>query len=74
MIIIVSPSLSEASETFYLNDFIDLTLFVVRFNYSSNSVIDSINGLHRSNRLKNISCVINDVYAGYTDNFYGLLK
>ena len=74
MIIVVAPSLSEASETFYLNDFIDLTLFVVRFNYSPNSVIDSINGLHRSNRLKNITCVINDVYAGYTDNFYGLLK
>ena len=75
-IILDTPPIGLVSESLGLIHLSDLTLFVVRYNYSKKSVIGYINDLKVKKGIKNIYTVFNDVagkelsYGGYGYGYY----
>lgn len=75
-IILDTPPIGLASESLGLVHLADLTLFVIRFGYSSKSVIDNINDIKFNKGIKSIYTVFNDVpgkemnYGGYGYGYY----
>lgn len=69
-IVVDSAPVGMISDTFSLNRFIDTTVYVCRANYTTKENIRFVNSLQESDRLKNISFVINGTTAkqGYGYN------
>lgn len=68
-IIIDTPPVAVVSDTLLLARLVDINIFVVRQRYSSKNTLDLIQELYRSDKLKNMSIIINDInlsgYYGY---------
>jgi tyrosine-protein kinase Etk/Wzc len=74
-IIFDTPPVAIVSDALIVNRYADMTIFVIRQNYSNKNVIDLINDLYKRKEIKNINILINDVklsgYYGYGYNYYG---
>ncbi len=68
-IIIDTPPVAIVTDTLLLAPYIDVTLFIVRQRYSSQSTLEMIDHLSKQGELKNMAIVINDIslsgYYGY---------
>jgi tyrosine-protein kinase Etk/Wzc len=69
LIIIDTPPVAIVSDALLLADYVDVNIFVVRQRYSSKNTLDLIEEFHKSERLKGIGIIINDIslsgYYGY---------
>lgn len=70
-VIIDSAPLMLVSDTLYIADTADATLYVVRSGVSRNILIDFANGLVNESKLSNVSFVINDVSKNAGGYGYG---
>jgi tyrosine-protein kinase Etk/Wzc len=68
-IFIDTPPISVVSDTLLLSKYVDINLFVVRQRYSSKNTLELIQELYKSEKLKNMGIIINDIsltgYYGY---------
>lgn len=71
VIILDTPPVGLVSETLELLQYVDLTLFVFRQNYSKKAFIESLNNLKTSKNLKNVYAIFNGVDATKTTYGYG---
>jgi capsular exopolysaccharide synthesis family protein len=71
-IIIDSPPIGLVADSFIINRFVDVNLFIVRLNFSSKKVINLIKDLTIEKSLRNINVVINDIRQSnsYGRNYY----
>ena len=60
-VLIDSAPIGMVSDTFLLNRFADLTLYVSRANYTPRNLVNLINSTYQNKRLNNMVCVINSV-------------
>lgn len=70
-VVIDSPPVGFVSDALIIQEFVDMTLYICRDNYTSKEQIHLLNELKRRNRFAKVQLVINDVYfkkgnyAGY---------
>jgi tyrosine-protein kinase Etk/Wzc len=70
-IIFDTPPVAIVSDALIVNRFADMTIFIVRQNYSNKNVLDFINDLYNKKEIKNLSILLNDVRSsGYYGNGY----
>src|SRR5690554_2599014 len=60
VVLIDSAPVGQVADAFALAPFIDQTLYVVRYNYTTKDQIDFIDDIGRNNKLKNPMIVLND--------------
>tara|TARA_Y100000991_G_scaffold204720_1_gene180444 strand:- start:2 stop:2329 length:2328 start_codon:yes stop_codon:yes gene_type:complete len=60
-IIIDTPPVHIVSDPLPLMDIVDLNIYVVRHNYTKLGLLDYMNNFYNSNKIKNISILLNDV-------------
>jgi capsular exopolysaccharide synthesis family protein len=71
-IIIDSSPVGSVSDTFLLGRVSDVSLFIIRSNFSPKSAISLANNIYRDNRLKNINIVLNAFDSGKVGHYgYG---
>jgi tyrosine-protein kinase Etk/Wzc len=74
-IVFDTPPVAIVSDALIVNRYTDMTIFIVRQNYSNKNVLDFINDLYNKKEIKNLSILLNDVkisgYYGYKYNSYG---
>ncbi|MGF1587439.1 MAG: polysaccharide biosynthesis tyrosine autokinase [Bacteroidales bacterium] len=74
-IIFDTPPVAIVSDALIVNRYADITIFVVRQNYSNKNVLEFINELYNKKEINNLSILLNDVktsgYYGYNYNNYG---
>ncbi len=71
-IIIDTPPVNFVSDAYVLSPYCDVTLYVVRHNYTPKVLVQRIDGNNKINRLNNIAIVFNGVRArGFVKNAYG---
>ena len=71
VIILDTPPIGLVSETIELLNFVDLTLFVFRQDYSQRNFIDALNGLKTGKGIKNIYALFNGVEGKGVTYGYG---
>jgi capsular exopolysaccharide synthesis family protein len=65
-IIIDTPPIAIVTDAFVLAKHVDHTVFITRQNYTPKLFLRDIENSYRTNKLKNISIVLNDIYkSGY---------
>ena len=62
-VVVDSAPVSMVSDTFLLGGTVDMTVFVVRADYTTFEMIDSINRIYEQKRLPNMLAVLNGVNA-----------
>ena len=60
-IIIDSPPIFIVADAIPLMKFVDLNLYITRYNYTQKDLLKFINNFYEKNTLKNLSLVLNDV-------------
>lgn len=60
-IIIDSPPIGLVADSFIINEFVDLNLFVIRMNFTKKYVLNLLDELKDEKALKNLNIVINDI-------------
>ena len=71
-IIIDSPPVGLVSDSLIIAKHVDLTIYVVRENYSYVSQIDLVNSLKKSKKIKDLHLLINDISIPESESFqYG---
>jgi len=60
-LIIDTPPVHIVSDPLPLMDIVDLNIYVVRHNYTKLGLLDYMNNFYDSNKIKNISILLNDV-------------
>ena len=74
-IVFDTPPVAVVSDALIVNRFADVSIFVVRQNFSKKYVLDLINDLYNKKEIKSISILLNDVkvsgYYGYGYGYYG---
>ena len=70
-IIVDSAPAGMVSDAFLLNQYSEVTLFVVRQRYTLKKQFQFINDLYAANKLKNMAIVLNDVKTGGRYGYYG---
>jgi capsular exopolysaccharide synthesis family protein len=74
-IVIDSSPIGQVADTFSLAPYIDLTIFMVRYNYTPKAQVDTINDVFTNDKLKNPFIVLNDARKFnnvVTKKIYGL--
>ncbi|MGA0556469.1 polysaccharide biosynthesis tyrosine autokinase [Larkinella sp. VNQ87] len=77
-IVIDSPPIGLVTDSQLIAPFVDITLFVVRHNYTPKHCMKMVNNLHNGNRFPNLNIVLNAVgegdirYSNYYDGDYTL--
>ncbi len=71
-IVVDTAPIAVVSDTFLLNRISDMTIYVSRVNYTTREMVDFINTVHGTKRLKNMACVLNGVEAVNVGYGYGL--
>ena len=66
-VVVDSAPVSMVSDTFLLGGTADMTVFVVRADYTTFEMIDSINKIYEQERLPNMLAVLNGVNAKELD-------
>jgi capsular exopolysaccharide synthesis family protein len=70
-IIVDSAPAGLVSDAFILQEFADITLYIIRQQYTLLKQLDFISDLNETNKLKNLSLVVNDVKMGGRYGYYG---
>ena len=71
-VIVDSAPVGVLSDGYVLTNFCDATLYVVRHNYTSKTMLERLENQNRINELKNIALVFNGVRSrGFASNLYG---
>ncbi len=70
-IIIDCPPVGIVSDSLPLMSRVDLSIYILRANYSKLTFIENINRLYHNNRLTNLCMIVNDANASGTDYGYG---
>lgn len=60
-VIIDTSPVALVADAFLFNHHVDLNIFVVRYNYSVNTVVSYVNALYNDKKLQNLGILINDV-------------
>lgn len=74
-VVIDSSPVGLVSDSLLITKHVDMTLFVIRQNYTYKSQIEFINKLNKSNKVENLCLVVNDVdakkggYYGYGNSY-----
>lgn len=71
MIFVDTAPVSLVSDTFLLEKYADMTLFVTRANYTSREMLPYIEELYEQKRLPNMACVLNGVDSHRSYGHYG---
>jgi capsular exopolysaccharide synthesis family protein len=61
IIIIDTPPFAVVTDSFIIREFVDVSMFVIRENYTRGDVLSIINNIESSNAFKNICVLVNDV-------------
>jgi tyrosine-protein kinase Etk/Wzc len=69
-IVFDSPPLGLVADSFELLKYTDVTLYVVRQNYTSKGILSTINSLYSKGNISNVSIVLND-FSGQNTYGYG---
>jgi tyrosine-protein kinase Etk/Wzc len=69
-IVFDSPPLGLVADSFELLKYTDVTLYVVRQNYTSKGILSTINNLYSKGNISNVSIVLND-FSGQNTYGYG---
>ncbi len=68
-VIIDTPPLALVADALIINKFADVSLFVVRQNYTTKQVIDFVDGLYHQGKIRSLAILVNDLkvkgYYGY---------
>ncbi len=64
-IVIDTAPVALVSDTYLLDRIADATIFVCRYKYTPNEMVDYINQVIEQKRMHNVSCVVNAVNASY---------
>ena len=70
-IIVDSAPAGLVSDAFILQENVDITLYIIRQQYTLLKQLDFISELYESEKLKNVSLVVNDVIMGGRYGYYG---
>ncbi len=70
-IVVDTAPVGMVSDTFLLNRVSDMTIYVSRANHTTREVVDFINNVYETKRLKNMACVLNGVKAVNAGYGYG---
>jgi capsular exopolysaccharide synthesis family protein len=70
-VLIDTPPLALVTDAFVISKYVDHTVFVVRQNYTPKEFIKSIDEYYRSEKIKNISILLNDIYKSGLGYGYG---
>jgi capsular exopolysaccharide synthesis family protein len=74
-IIFDTPPIGLVADTLSISKYSDINVFVMRQNYTNKSSLKFINDIHKENKIKNLSLLINDVDMinsfGYRYGKYG---
>jgi Mrp family chromosome partitioning ATPase len=70
-IIVDSAPAGLVSDAFILQQNVDITLYIIRQQYTLLKQLDFIAELYESEKLKNVSLVVNDVVMGGRYGYYG---
>jgi Mrp family chromosome partitioning ATPase len=70
-VIIDTPPVAYVADTFLLAKYADVNLFVLRQNYSPKNVLDVLEEIYSSGKVKNMGIIFNDVNQSA---IYGLKK
>lgn len=71
MIFVDTAPVSLVSDTFHLEKYADMTLFVTRANYTSREMLPYIEEVYEQKRLPNMACVLNGVSSHKSYHHYG---
>ena len=71
IVLIDSPPVGVVSDSLPLMSKVDLSIYIVRANYSKRNFIGNINRLYHDNQLKNLTIIVNDADASGTAYGYG---
>ncbi|MEQ9441031.1 MAG: polysaccharide biosynthesis tyrosine autokinase [Cyclobacteriaceae bacterium] len=78
-IIIETPPIGYVADYFVMLKHFDISLFVVRYNYTNKNILGGINDLYAKNKIKNLYLLFNDVkfsaeygygYLSNSDGYY----
>ncbi|MGB3849313.1 MAG: polysaccharide biosynthesis tyrosine autokinase [Tunicatimonas sp.] len=72
-IIIETPPIGYVADYFVLLKYIDVNLFVVRYNYTKKNILDGINDLYKKHKIKNLNILFNDVKSS-NSSYYGYIN
>lgn len=64
VIVIDTPPVGLVADAFALMTASDINLYVVRHNYTRKGMLDKVNDMYRSGKLKNMSLIVNDFSGG----------
>lgn len=70
-VLIDTPPLALVTDAFVMSKYADHTVFVMRQNYSPKDFVRSIDDFYRSDKMKNISILLNDIYKSGLGYGYG---
>ncbi|MDN3671147.1 polysaccharide biosynthesis tyrosine autokinase [Echinicola jeungdonensis] len=76
VVILDTPPIGLVSETLEILHLVDLTVFILRHNFSKKSFVNEVNNLKNKMGIKNIYTVLNDIarkdmnYGGYGYGYY----
>ncbi len=56
-----APPVRAVSDVYTIEQFIDISLFVIRFNYSNTRSLELANSIQKEGKLQNIATVFNEV-------------
>jgi capsular exopolysaccharide synthesis family protein len=78
-IIVDAPPIGYVADYFVMLKYFDISLFVVRYNYTNKNILGGINDLYQKNKIKNLYLLFNDVkfsaeygygYLSNSDGYY----
>ena len=72
-IIIETPPIGYVADYFILLKYIDINLFIVRYNYTKKNILDGINDLYKKHKIKNLNILFNDVKSS-NSSYYGYIN
>lgn len=70
-VIVDTAPLSLVSDTYHLDKYADMTIFVTRANYISREMLPVIQEIYEQQKLHNMACVLNGVTGGKRGYGYG---
>lgn len=70
-IVVDSAPAGLVSDSFILQEYVDITLYIIRQQYTLLKQMDFISELYETGKLRNISIVVNDVKMGGRYGYYG---
>ena len=70
-IIIDTPPVGLVTDGVITMKYSDITLYIVRHNYTKKNMLNMINNLHSTNQINNTNIIINDYQIGSSSYGYG---